>query len=220
MTAATAGPSRYRAYMAGNTDASTEARAPWWLRGGIGVVAVALATMWFVEALDTFLLDDDLQPNGIRPRSVNGLDGIAWSPFLHVGFRHLISNTIPFVVLSGLVLTRGARRYVIVSIVIIALGGALVWLFALSSNSNHIGASGWVFGLFGYLVAAVWFERKPVSILAAGIAVVLYGSTILFGFLPRPGLSWEGHLFGFIAGIIAARLVSGRRSHARAELAP
>lgn len=190
---------------------------PWWLRSGIGIAAMALGAMWFVEALDSFLLDDELQRQGIRPRRVNGLDGIAWSPFLHSGFRHLISNTIPFAVLSGLVLTRGARRYVAVSLVVIALGGALVWLFAVSSNSNHIGASGWVFGLFGYLVAAVWFERRPVSILAAGIAIMLYGGTILFGFVPRPGLSWEGHLFGFLAGVVAARLVSGRRSAPRTQ---
>lgn len=178
---------------------------------------VALGAMWFVEALDSFLLDDELQRQGIRPRHVTGLDGIALSPFLHSGFRHLISNTIPFAVLSALVLTRGARRYVAVSIVVIALGGALVWLLAVSSNSNHIGASGWVFGLFGYLVAAVWFERRPVSILAAGIAIMLYGSTILFGFVPRPGLSWEGHLFGFLAGVAAARLVSGPRSAPRSQ---
>ena len=193
---------------------------PWWLRGGIGLVVVALGAMWSVEVVDSFLLDDELQRQGIRPRRVSGLDGIAWSPFLHGGFRHLISNTVPFAVLSGLVLTRGARRYVAVSLVVIALGGGLVWLFAVSSNSNHIGASGWVFGLFGYLVAAVWFERRPVSILAAGIAVMLYGGTVVFGFVPRPGLSWEGHLFGFLAGVVAARLVSGRRSASRAELAP
>ncbi len=199
-------------------DDSTRATAPWWLRSGIGLVAVALGIMWLVETLDTFLLDDELQPNGIRPRSVNGLDGIVWSPFLHVGFRHLISNTIPFVVLSGLALTRGARRYVTVSLIIIALGGAMVWLLAFSSNSNHIGASGWVFGLFGYLVAAVWFERKPLSLLAAAVAIVLYGSTVLFGFVPRPGLSWEGHLFGFIAGVVAARAVAGRRSARRTEI--
>ena len=204
--------------MARNT-APTEPTPPWWLRGGIGIVVVALGTMWFVEALDSFVLDDELQPNGIRPRTVSGLDGIAWSPFLHSGFRHLISNSIPFAVLSALVLTRGARRYVTVSLVIIALGGAMVWLLAVSSNSNHIGASGWVFGLFGYLVAAVWFERRPLSILAAALALILYGSTILFGFLPRPGLSWEGHLFGFLAGVVAARLVSGRRSASQPELA-
>ncbi len=196
------------------TDATAPtqtSRFPAWVRGGAGMIAVTLAVMWFVEILDTVALDDRLQGNGIRPRSVDGIDGILWSPFLHGGFRHLISNTIPFAILSGLVLVRGTRRWLSASAVIIVLGGALVWLFAIGSNEVHIGASGWVFGLFGFLVASAWFERRPVSIVLAIVAVMLYGGTILFGFLPRPGLSWEGHLFGFIAGVAAARILTSRR---------
>lgn len=202
------------------TDATTPApttRIPSWARGGAGVIAGVLAVMWIVEILDTVALNDRLQGNGIRPRSVDGIDGIVWSPFLHGGFRHLISNTIPFAILSGLVLVRGVRRWTAASAVIIVLGGALVWLLALGSNEVHIGASGWVFGLFGFLVASAWFERRPVSIVLAIVAVMLYGGTILFGFLPRPGLSWEGHLFGFIAGVVAARMLTARRTRAAAE---
>ena len=202
------------------TDATVptqSSRFPAWVRGGAGMIAVTLAVMWIVEILDTVALDDRLQGNGIRPRSVDGIDGIVWSPFLHGGFRHLISNTIPFAILSGLVLVRGVRRWMAASAVIIVLGGALVWLLALGSNEVHIGASGWVFGLFGFLVASAWFERRPVSIVLAIVAVMLYGGTILFGFLPRPGLSWEGHLFGFIAGVVAARMLTARRARASEE---
>jgi membrane associated rhomboid family serine protease len=174
--------------------------------------------MWLVEILDTVALDNRLESSGIRPRSVDGLDGILWAPFLHGGFAHLISNTIPFVLLSALVLAKGLRRYVTASAIIILLGGLLVWLFAIGSNEIHVGASGWVFGLFGYLIATAWYERRPLSILLAVVAVVLYGSTILFGFLPRPGLSWEGHLFGFIAGIAAARLLTPRKKPISGEL--
>ena len=116
-------------------------------------------------------------------------------------------------ILSALVLTRGVRRYTSVSVIVIALGGALVWLFAFTTKSNHIGASGWIFGLLGYLIGAVFYERRPLSFVAAAVAVFLYSGTLLTGFLPRDGISWEGHLFGFVAGVIAARILNQRRSH-------
>lgn len=191
---------------------------PFWLTTGVSVIVVALGAMWLVEILDTVALDDRLESHGIQPRSIDGLDGILWAPFLHGGFAHLISNTIPFVLLSALALAKGVLRYVSASGVIIVLGGLLVWLLAIGSNEIHIGASGWIFGLFGYLVATAWYERRPLSILLAVVAIVLYGSTILFGFLPRPGLSWEGHLFGFLAGIAAARIFTPRKKPVSGEL--
>ena len=93
---------------------------PTWLRGGLGLIVVALGAMWVVEIVDTIALDDRLEGNGIRPRRVDGIDGIAWAPFLHGGFPHLISNTIPFAILSGLTMARGTRRYVGASAIIIA----------------------------------------------------------------------------------------------------
>ena len=193
------------------TGTPPQPRIPDWLRGGLGLLVLALAAMWVVEIVDTIALDDRMEGNGIRPRSIGGLDGIVWAPFLHGGLPHLISNTIPFLILSGLALARGTRRYLQASLIIIGLGGALVWLFAIGSNENHIGASGWIFGLFAFLVASAWFERRPMSILLGIVAIALYGTTILFGFLPRPGLSWEGHLFGAVAGVVAARVLTKRR---------
>ena len=189
---------------------TTQPALPRWLRGGFGLIVAALAIMWIVEIADTAVLSDRLERNGILPRNLRGLDGILWAPFLHGGFAHLISNTIPFVLLSGLVLTQGARRYLTASVIIIVSGGLLVWLFAFGGNENHIGASGWVFGLFGYLIASAWFEKRPLSIIVAVVAVALYGTTILFGFLPRSGVSWEGHLFGLAGGVIAAKLITAR----------
>ena len=197
-----------------DADSSTTSQdrpsVPEWLTGRLGLVAGALAIMWIAEIIDT-ILGGDLDGAGIRPRSIDGLDGILWSPFLHSGFPHLISNTIPFAILSALVLVRGARRWINASVIIIALGGLLVWALAIGSNEVHIGASGWVFGLFGFLVASAFFERKPLSIGIGLITLFLYGGTILLGFVPRPGLSWEGHLFGFIAGIVAARVLTSRK---------
>ncbi len=185
---------------------------PSWLTGRFGLIVAALAIMWIIQVLNSAIPGVSLESNGIQPRSVGGLDGILWSPFLHSGFPHLISNTIPFAVLSALALTRGASRWFNASAIIILLGGAMVWALAIGSNENHIGASGWVFGLFGYLIAAAWFERRPLTIGLGLVALFLYGGTILFGFVPRPGLSWEGHLFGCIAGLVAARVLAGRRT--------
>jgi membrane associated rhomboid family serine protease len=187
---------------------------PGWLRGRFGAVLATLATMWFIEALDTAILDDRLQGNGIQPRSLDGLDGVLWSPFLHSGFPHLISNSIPFVVLSSLMLTGGLKRYVRASAIIIVLGGLLVWTLAIGSNENHIGASGWVFGMLGFLIAAAIFEKKVLTIAVGLVALLFYGGTLLVGFVPAPGVSWEGHLFGFVAGIVGAKILSTKRSKA------
>ena len=190
------------------SESSGRAGIPEWLTGRLGLVAGALGIMWVVEILSVGI--DSIDNNGILPRMLDGLDGILWSPFLHSGFPHLISNTIPFAILSGLVLIRGAKRWLSASAIIIGLGGLLVWAFAIGSNENHIGASGWVFGLFGFLVLSAFFERKPLSIGIGLITLFLYGGTILFGVIPRDGISWEGHLFGFIAGVVAARVLSKR----------
>ena len=189
-----------------STNSEGGSRLPEWLTGRLGLVVGALGVMWAVEILD--VVAGDLDSNGIQPRMLDGLDGILWSPFLHSGFPHLIANTIPFAILSGLTLIRGTRRWISASLIIIALGGLLVWLLALGSNENHIGASGWVFGLFGFLVASAFFERRPLSIGIGLVTLFLYGGTILFGLVPTPGISWEGHLFGFIAGVVAARVLT------------
>ncbi len=180
------------------------------IKGSLALVASLLAAMWVIEALDTLVLSDRLQTNGIRPRSSEGLDGILWSPFLHSGFPHLISNTPPFLILSALTLTGGLARYLKASALIIGLGGAMVWAFAIGSNENHIGASGWVFGLVGFLLAAAVIEKKPVTI-AVGLVALFFYWSFIFGFVPKDGISWEGHLFGFIAGIVAAKIVASKR---------
>lgn len=198
----------------GLAEASSGALATFGRSVGTSVMIVGglLALMWVIEILDTAILSDRLQSNGILPRRVAGLDGILWSPFLHGGFPHLISNSIPFGVLSLLILTGGRARYLKASALIIVIGGLLVWAFAIGSNENHIGASGWVFGMLGFLLAAAFLEKRPLSILAGVVAIMFYGGSILVSFVPTSGISWEGHLFGFIAGAIAARLIVQHRS--------
>ncbi len=140
---------------------------------------------------------------GTFPRTVHGLTGIPLSPFLHGSFGHVVSNSIPFLVLGGLIALRGRQVLLRVSFIVIGLGGAGVW--ALGRPAIHIGASGLVFGYFGYLVARGWYERKLGSILMAIAVIILYGGLIV-GVIPARSLvSWEAHLFGLIAGVLAAR---------------
>ncbi len=169
----------------------------------IGFVAV----IWAVELMNT-VLGHDLDTLGILPRTASGLVGIPLSPILHGGFGHVTVNTVPFLFLGGLVAIQGRRALLESSLVVVLLGGAGVWLAA--RGSYHIGASGLIFGYFGYLVARGWYERSILSIGSAIVTVIVYGS-IVWGLLPTlTGVSWEGHLFGLLAGVVAARLT--RRS--------
>ncbi len=172
-------------------------------------LAAIVGSWWFIEILDTYLLDDSLQRNGILPRRREGFDGILWAPFLHSDFGHLISNTFPFLILSGLVMIRGFRRWVFVTIIAVLLGGFLTWLFA--EGNNHIGASGVVFAYFGALFGAAFFERRPAAFAPALVAVVMYTTTVIVGLVPQDGISWEGHLAGFVSGIAASKLLAGDR---------
>lgn len=172
------------------------------------MLALALAVMWFVEIVDSLLLSSELQANGILPRRVDGLDGVLWAPFLHADWSHLIANSVPMIVLGGLVGIWGARRWLIVTVTVILVGGAATWAFA--RFGNHIGASGLVFGYFGFLVGAVVFERKLWPVLPATVAVVLFGGAMIGGIVPTGGVSFEGHAFGAAAGVLAAKITSPR----------
>jgi len=158
--------------------------------------------IWLVELVNS-QMDHQLNGFGIMPRAVKGLIGIPLGTFLHGGLNHIISNTIIFLGLSGLVALRGGWTLLVVSVFIILVGGLGVWVFGRSAI--HIGASGLVFGYFGYLVARGWYERRIGSILIAIAVIIFYGGLIV-GVLPAPGfVSWEAHLFGLVAGVLAAR---------------
>ncbi len=174
----------------------------------VRVVGALLASLWAVEIADAIPFTPDLQANGIRPRETAGLDGILWAPFLHSDWWHLIANSAPFAILGGLVAVRGLRYWLTTTLVVAGLGGLLTWLLA--GSGNHIGASGVVFGYFGALIGAAVFERRIAAGATAMVAIMLYGG-LISGFLPRPGISWEGHLFGAIAGLVAARMLAEPR---------
>ena len=173
-----------------------------------GVLVSLLLAMWVIEIVDTLLLGDWLQGGGIHPRRLDGLDGILWAPLLHGGWGHLSSNSFPWLVLGGLVAVRGWRHWSTVTAVCLVGGGLGTWLLA--GGVNHVGASGIIFGYFGALLGAAFFERRPATVGPAAVVIMMY-SSMLIGLVPQEGISWEGHLFGMISGVFAARMVAEPR---------
>jgi membrane associated rhomboid family serine protease len=170
------------------------------------VVAALAVLMWVVEAIDQ-VAAGRLDANGIEPRELDGLDGIVWAPFLHAGFDHLIGNTIPFLLLGFAIAFSGVARVILVTVVVALVGGLGTWLIA-PDNTVHIGASGIVFGYAAYLVARGVFSRSARQIALGLVVVVVWGATLLQGLVPETGISWQGHLFGAIGGVVAARVLS------------
>jgi membrane associated rhomboid family serine protease len=177
-------------------------------------VLAMVAVMWITEILDV-PLDGDLDRYGIRPRQVDGLDGVVFAPFLHFGFRHLLANTVPFLILGGAIALGSKRRFAQVTILVGLISGLGTWLTG-ATRSLHLGASGLVFGYLLYLMTRGLFERKLTYLLGGVIVVAVYGA-VLWGVLPTPGISWQGHLFGALGGVSAASSIHGRRPQKKPE---
>ena len=180
------------------------------LRRAAALVAF-VAVLWVLQAVN-WITGYGLNPTfGLIPRYLSGLDGVIAMPLLHGSFAHLMANSPPLLVMGGLLVATTTRALLPVNAIVIVLGGGLVWLFG--SSAIHIGASGLVFGWFGFLVTLGFVDRSLITLGSALVVGVLYGS-ILWGVLPgQPGVSWEAHLFGAIAGAAAALLV-GTHVHA------
>jgi membrane associated rhomboid family serine protease len=173
------------------------------------LVAGMAALMWVVEIIDQ-VVGGSLDQHGIEPRDGDGLIGIVASPFLHGGFGHLIGNTIPFLVLGATIALSGLARVAAATVIIALVGGLGTWLVA-PSGTTHIGASGVVFGYAAYLISRGLFSRNLLHLAAGVLVVAVYGTTLLFGLVPTPGVSWQGHLFGAVGGVVAARVLDRRR---------
>lgn len=174
-----------------------------------GIVAGGyVALLYVVEIIDT-IASSRLETNGVQPRDGGGLDGIVFAPLLHGTWGHLIGNTVPLLVLGFLVALSGVRTWLQVTAIVWVVSGLGVWLLG-GSNTNHIGASGIVFGWLAYLIVRGVFNRSLGQIAMGAVVLMVYGG-LLWGVLPgRPGVSWEGHLFGAAAGALAAWLLSER----------
>lgn len=173
------------------------------IREELPAVLLLLAAIWGVFILDRFL---PLERFGLIPRDWGGLVGVATMPFLHANFTHLLNNSVPLAVL--LTLLAGSRADSRAAVVLVAVvGGILLWLFG-RGHALHIGASGLVFGLAVFLIVSGILEKRTVPLLVSLLVAFTYGTTLLAGILPwQQGVSWDGHLFGGIAGALVAWLL-------------
>ena len=175
------------------------------LKRRLVVLIAFLAALWVIQMLNWatgYALNSWF---GLIPRRIGGLSGVVGMPLLHGSFQHLIGNTPPLLLLGALLAATVTRALVAINVIIVGLGGALVWL--LGSSAIHIGASGLIFGWFGFLLTRGLVDRSLVTLGAAVLVAVIYGA-LIWGVLPgQPGVSWEAHLFGAIAGAVAAVLL-------------
>ena len=168
----------------------------------------SLTLVWAVSLYGLFVDERLVYALALVPRRIEGLPGILSTPLVHGSFTHLLANTVPLLILGGMVVARGVAYYFAVTLAIVVLGGLGLWVFG--RNAAHIGASGLIFGYFGLLVARGYYERSLQSIAVAIVVVVVYGGMIA-GVLPRGDqVSWEAHLFGLLAGGLCARAALGR----------
>jgi membrane associated rhomboid family serine protease len=176
-------------------------------RGTALLILFALvALMWVVEVVDV-ALNHRLDRYGIEPRDVDGLDGVIAAPFLHVGFGHLLANTVPFVTMGVVIALEGARRLITATVIVAVVSGLGTWLVA-APGTVHVGASGIVFGYATYLIARGVFNRSGAQLAVGLLVVVVWGGALLGGLEPQRGISWQGHLFGAIGGVVAARVLT------------
>lgn len=194
------------------------------LRAAAGVTVVVVGLMWVVQlfnAVDGYGLDSGF---GIIARSPSSLPHIITAPFLHASLQHIESNTPPLALLTFLAALGGIRRFLYASAVIIVVGGLGTWLFS-PPNTSTVGASGLIFGLLGYVAVRGLFAQAPWQAtwqIAVGVAVFIYYQWTLVLLYPSSTvsamhISWQGHLSGLLAGILAAVLAWRRRKRSDDE---
>lgn len=195
----------------------SKSRPPWMI-GAVTILSF-VALLYLIELFDS-LTGHRLDDNGIRPLETDGLAGIVFAPLLHSNWQHLIANTGPALILGFLLTLAGLSRFVLATAIVWILGGAGTWLIGNTGappgvETNHIGASGLIFGWLTFLVVFGFFTRKAWEIVTGIVVLFFYGS-VLLGVLPGTfGVSWQGHLCGAVAGVIAAYLLSGPERRAR-----
>jgi membrane associated rhomboid family serine protease len=174
------------------------------------IMLVMLAGMWILELLDQ-LSGNQLDQLGIHAREIDGMPEILTAPFLHAGWDHLISNSLPFVVLGFLVLLSGLARWLVSSLIIIVISGMTAWLLT-PVHTIILGASGLIFGWLTYLLARGLWSRRPAQVVIAVLVLLVYGGLIWGLFPGNAGVSWQAHLGGAFGGVLAAWLLHRRAS--------
>jgi membrane associated rhomboid family serine protease len=163
--------------------------------------------LWGFNLINWWVLNSALNVFGIYPRHLIGLPGIFFSPFLHGDFNHLFFNSIPLIALANFVLIGGLTLFIDVTLFIVIGSGILVWLFG--RRGIHIGASSLIMGYFGYLLANTYFFQSGMSLIIGIITVYYFGGLVLGLFPTQEKVSWEGHLLGFITGVVASCYFAG-----------
>lgn len=165
------------------------------------IVLQLLLIMFIVQVVND-VTSGALRYYGIHPRDLGSLPLIFTAPFIHGSWLHLFNNAVGMATFSLLVMMRGSAFYIKTSLFIIIVSGLVVW--ALGRSSTHIGASGWIFGLWSLTIATAWYERSFLNIVIALLVIVVYGG-MAFGMLPtNPNISYESHIAGALAGVLAA----------------
>lgn len=177
---------------------------------GIQLLAGIIALMWLVEVINT-LDSNRLDGDGIFSRNFSHLWGILTAPFIHVSFQHLISNTVPFLFMGLIIALRGAARLAWVTLIVIVVGGLGTWLIGPASTST-VGASGVVFGYAAYLFSRGFFDRSLLELLTGALVGIVWGGALLASIVPHYGISWQGHVCGALAGVVAAWALRPERS--------
>ena len=182
---------------------------------GALVLMVGFAgVLWVVQvlnAIDKYRLDRF----GVKPRELDGLWGVGTMPFLHSSYGHLLSNTIPVVLIGWVLMLAGLNTWAMVTGLVVVGGGLLTWLVA-PGDTVIVGASGLVFGWLGYLLARAYFSRRLRWIVVAVLVLIFFG-TLLFGLFPtiNSDVSWQAHICGFVAGVGAGALLHPRGEETR-----
>ncbi|TFV56917.1 rhomboid family intramembrane serine protease [Mycobacterium sp. PS03-16] len=212
------GPAGYPA----NAGRPAPRKRPAWVIGGLTIVSFVVL-LYLVELFDA-LTGHRLDENGIRPLETDGLWGIVFAPLLHADWQHLIANTGPALVLGFLMTLAGLARFIYATAIVWVLGGLGTWLIGnigaptyngMVVETNHIGASGLIFGWLTFLLVFGFFTRNVWEIVVGVIVLFVYGG-ILLGVLPGTlGVSWQGHLCGAVAGVVAAYVLSSPERRAR-----
>jgi membrane associated rhomboid family serine protease len=169
----------------------------------VKIVFYLILVIWIVE-IANLVFGHGLYIWGVLPRDFDGLSGIVLHPFIHGSLQHTILNTLPLVVLGSFVALEGKKTFLKVTMLIVFGGGLLLWLFG--RPSYHVGASLLIFGYFGYILSFAYYRKTLRSIIVAGITIFMYGG-LFYGVIPMNNqVSWEGHLFGLIAGVVGGRI--------------
>jgi membrane associated rhomboid family serine protease len=182
------------------------ARAFWVMVGVVGFIWAVQVINW----ADGYHLSVRY---GIRPRDIGDLTGVITAPFLHLSWGHIEGNSGPLFIFGFLAAFRGVKKFLSLTVLIVLVSGLGAWLIS-SDGTVTAGASGVVFGYFGYVIVRGFFDRHRLDI-AVGLVMALsfaYQFTVL---LPHRGISWQGHLFGFVAGIAGGWLLRDRRVSAK-----